>query len=87
MDDIKGIRELRQMNLKPVMMTRPLTLVLAAFELYIHNCGLELSLAVIWPQFREFQNDTHFGSARHDAKEDRQDQTRRRQIAKVVVMG
>ena len=31
---------------------------------------------MIWPQISVSQNDTHFGSAPADAKEDRQDQTR-----------
>ena len=44
----------------------------------MRSCGLGLLPTVIWPQVS--QNDTHFGSARADAKEDRQDQTRQRQI-------
>ena len=80
-DQGDGIGPLQQMSLKTYDDDSAWSAALAS---YIRSRGLGFLPTVIWPQIRVSQTDMHFGSARTDAKEDRQDETGQRQIAATV---
>ena len=65
--------------LAPVMMIRPMPLVVQRQRHHPLSWARAFARCDLAP-FRECQNNTHFGSTRTDAKEDRPDQTRQRQI-------
>ena len=70
-------------DLAPVMVIQPMTLVVQRQRHHPLLWARAFARCDLAP-FRECQNNTHFGSTRTDAKEDRPDQTRQRQIAATV---